>query len=143
MRRLLRFASGGDTVCGRSLDELPCAKGQPQLDPIRRPRQIPPRQLLDLADPVAQRMAMAVQLPRRPLPVAVVLDERLQRAQQLPAVLALRALDRLQEAVAVEAQGVVVLEREQQGEGAEVTVRGDVGGLAVSDRGRLECAAGL
>ena len=100
-------------------------------------------ELLDLADPVAQRVAVAVELAGRALPVAVVLDERLQRAQQLAAVLALGALDRLQEAVAVEAQRVVVLEREQQGEGAEVAVRGDVGGVAVGERGRLERAAGL
>ena len=61
---------------------------------------------------------MAVELPGRPLPVAVVLDVRLERAQELAAVLALGALDRLQEAVAVEPQRVLVLKREQQGERA-------------------------
>ena len=76
---------------------------------------------------------MAVELARRALPVAVVLDVGLERAQELAAVLALGPLDRLQQAVAVEPQRVVVLKREQEGERAEVLVAGDLGGVPVGE----------
>ncbi len=78
-------------------------------------------------NPVAQRVAVAVQRARRLLPVAVVLDERVQRAQQLVAVVALPLLHRPEHAAAVGDQRVVVLQRQQQLEGAEVLVGGDLG----------------
>src|SRR5690348_8603397 len=86
---------------------------------------------------------MAVEVAGRPLPVAVVIDERLERAQQLVTVLALGAVDRLADAVAIGAQGLVGLEREQQGERAEVGVGRDLRGAAVADRRGLERAASL
>src|SRR5690606_3231359 len=61
--------------------------------------------------------------------------------QQLAAVLLVAALDRPQHVVAVEGQRLLVLDREQQGEGAEVAPGGDLGGGAVLERGRLQRAA--
>ena len=90
-----------------------------------RALEVAPRQLLDPPDPVAQRVAVAVELARRALPLPVLLDERLERAHQLVAVLAARVLERAEHAVAVEPQRLVVLEREEELEGAEVAVRGD------------------
>ena len=104
--------------------QLPAAQGQPELDPVARGAQVAAGQLLHLADPVAQRVAVAEQLPRRPLPLAVLLDEGLQRADQLVAVLAAALLERAQHALAVERQRLVVLEGQQQLEGAEVAVGG-------------------
>src|ERR1700733_3273851 len=83
-----------------------------------RAREVAAGQLFDLAHPVAQRMAVAEDLAGGLLPLAVLLDEGLQRAQQLAAVLLVARLDRAEHAVAVEAERVVVLAREQQGEGA-------------------------
>src|SRR5690349_6558009 len=86
---------------------------------------------------------MAVDLPGGALPLAVLLDEGLQRAQQLAAVLLVAGLDRAEHAVAVELQRLVVLDREQQGEGAEVAPGGDLRAAAVVEGGRLEGAARL
>src|SRR4051812_23313243 len=95
-------------------------------------------------------MAVAEQLPRDPLPRAVALDEGLQGAHELAAVGALALLDRGEDGVAEQAQRVVVLEREQELEGAEVAVgREPPGARAVAvavlapDRQRLERAARL
>src|SRR6187551_3846697 len=88
-------------------------------------------------------MPVAVQLACRLLPLAVLLDERLERADQLVPVLAARSVERTEDAVAVEPQRVVVLQREQQLEGPEVAVRRD-GRLPVPRQGRrLERAARL
>src|SRR6202012_5255723 len=106
-------------------------------------REVAPGQLFDLAHPVAQGVTVAVDLARGALPLTVLLDERLQRAQQLPAVLLVALLDRAEHAVAVEAERVVVLNREQQGEGAEVPPGGDLGSGAVGEGGRFERAARL
>src|ERR1051325_5861011 len=84
-------------TCRSSLslpDQLAPAQGQPEVDAIARGVQGPARQLFDAPDPVAQRMAMTVQLARGALPLAVALDERLERAHQLAAVGALPLLDR-------------------------------------------------
>src|SRR5206468_9773632 len=97
-----------------------------ELDPVACAREVAPGQLLDAPDPVAQRMPVAEELARRALPLAVLLDEDLERAQQLIAVLAAAVLERAEHAVAEEAQGAIVLEREEQLEGAEVAVGGDV-----------------
>ena len=86
---------------------------------------------------------MAVDLAGGALPLAVLLDEGFQRAQQLAAVFLVAALDRAEDAVAVEPQRVVVLDREQQGEGAEVAPGRDLGLAAVGERRRLERAAGF
>ena len=67
--------------------------------------------------------------------MAVVLDEHVQRAQQLFAVLALPLLDRPEHPAAVGGQRVVVLQRQQQLEGAEIPVGGDLlAALAVRRR---------
>src|SRR3954464_8176728 len=92
--------------------------------------------------PVAEELACGA------LPLAVLLDEDLERAQQLVAVLAAAVLERAEHAVAEEAQGVVVLEREQELEGAEVAVGGDVTPalpIAVRwcERRGLQCTARL
>ena len=63
-----------------------------------------------LPDPVAQRVAVAVEAPGRPLPLPVLLDERLERAHQLAAVVALAGLDRPEDRVAEQPQRLVVLE---------------------------------
>src|SRR5690606_36549808 len=64
-------------------------------------------------------------------------------AQQLAAVLLVPVLDRAEDAVAVELQRLVVLDREQQREGAEVAPGGDLRRGAVAERGRFEGAARL
>src|SRR5436309_2359104 len=83
----------------------PAAQRQPELDAVARGAQVAAGQLLDLADAVAQRVAVAVQPPRRRLPLAVGLDERLERSHELAAVVAFPALDRRKQRVAVQPQG--------------------------------------
>src|SRR4051812_10409350 len=101
-------------------DDLAPAQGEPELDPVARGSEVAAGELLDLADPVAQRVAVAEQAPRGGLPLAVALDERLERAHQLAAVVALAVLDRAEQRLAEEAQRVAVLQRQQQLEGAEI-----------------------
>src|SRR5436305_2135923 len=108
-----------------SRNQLPPPQRQPELDPVARAAEIAPGQLLDPADPVAQRVPVAVQPPRRPFPLAVLLDERFQRTHQLAAIRALAGLDRTQDRVAEQPQRLVVLQRQQELEGAEVAVRAD------------------
>src|SRR3954449_8813653 len=105
-------------------DELAPAQREPEVDAVARRVEGAPGQLLDAPDPVAQRVAVAVELARRLLPLAVALDERLQRAHQLPAVGALALLRGRQDRVAEQPQRVVVLERQQELERAEVAVGG-------------------
>src|SRR3954447_16518676 len=105
-----------------SVDELAPAQREPEVDAVARRVQGAARELLDAPDPVAQRVPVAVELPGRLLPLAVALDEGLERAHQLAPVGALALLDRRQDRVAEEPQGVVVLEREQQLERAEIAV---------------------
>src|SRR5436190_5675940 len=91
-------------------------------------------------------MPVAEELARRPLPLAVLLDDHLERAQQLVAVLAAAVLERAEHAVAEEAQRLVVLQRQQQLERAEVAIGRDVLAripVRWRERRRLECAAGL
>src|SRR4051794_1849018 len=88
-------------------------------------------------------MPVAVELARRALPLAVLLDERLERADQLVTVLAARVLERAEHAVAVQPQRVVVLERQQELERAEVAIGGHGRRRAVRERGRLERTARL
>src|SRR5688500_17530313 len=98
--------------CRSSLgNQLSGPQREPELDSVAGARQVAARELLHPPDPVAQRMPVAVELARGALPLAVLLDERLERADQLVAVLAAPVLERPEHAVAVEAQGVVVLER--------------------------------
>ena len=129
------------------VDELAAAQGEPEVDPVARRVQRPAGQLLDAPDPVAQRVAVAVELARGPLPLPVALDERLERAHQLAAVGALALLDRGEDGVAEQPQRVVVLEREQELEGAEVAVGREqrrAAPFAVGrERARLERAARL
>src|SRR4051794_23997447 len=82
---------------------------------------------------------MAVQAPRGGLPLAVGLDERLERSHELGAVLAFPALYRGKQGVAVQPQRVGVLEREQQLERAEVA-RGAQPGRAGMARPRVTVA---
>src|SRR5207248_2430726 len=102
------------------LDELAAPQRQPEVDAIARRVQRAAGQLLDAADAIAQRVPVAVQLARGALPLPVALDEGLQRAHQLAAVGPLVVLDRGEDRVAEQAQGVFVLQREQQLEGPEV-----------------------
>src|SRR5215211_1118477 len=108
-----------------SVDELAPAEREPEVDAVARGVQGAPRELLDAADPVAQRVPVAVELARGLLPLPVALDEGLERAHQLAAVGALALLDRGEDRVAEEPQRVVVLEGEQQLEGPEVAVGGE------------------
>src|SRR4051794_30978592 len=75
-----------------STEQLPPPQGKPEVDPIARGVERAAGELLDAPDAVAQRVAVAEQLLGRPLPLAVGLDEDLERAHQLAAV---RALARL------------------------------------------------
>src|SRR5271166_2849551 len=127
----------------RSPRELPAAQRQPELDPVARAGEAAPGELLDAADAVAERVPVAVEGGRRALPMAVLLDEHVERAQQLLSVVALPFLDRPEHGSAVGAERVVVLQREQQLEGSEVLVGGDLGRLAVAQAHRLQRAAGL
>ena len=86
---------------------------------------------------------MAVAVARGALPVAVAVDVGLERAEQLAGVALVGVLDRPEDALAIEAQRLAVLDGEQQREGAEVAVRGDLGRGAVGERGRLQRAARL
>ena len=90
---------------------------------------------------------MAEERLRCALPLPVALYEGFERAHQLAAVGALGLLDRGQDRVAEEPQRVVVLQRQQQLEGAEVAVGGERrGAVAVAvgrQRPRLERAARL
>src|SRR3954451_4786063 len=83
----------------RSSNELASAECEPEVDPVARGVQRPPGQILDPADPVAQRMPVAEELARRALPLPVALDEGLERAHQLAAVGALALLDRREDRV--------------------------------------------
>src|SRR5688572_11223567 len=118
--------SVGTPTFNRSPHKLAGAQGEPQFDSISCPGQIAAGQLLDLANPVAKRVAMAVELPRCPLPVPVVLDERLERAQELAAVFAFVPPDRLQEPFGIKPERLVVLERKQESEGTEISMGSDV-----------------
>src|SRR3954469_17853168 len=110
---------------GGSADDLAPAQGEPELDAVARGAEVAAGELLDLADPVAQRVAVAVEPPGSGLPLAVALDERLERAHQLAAVVALAVLDRAEQRLAEQPQRVGVLEGEQQLERGEVAVRRD------------------
>src|SRR3954452_2254164 len=74
-------------------DQLASAQCQPEVDAIARGVQRPAGQLLHAPDPVAQSVAMTVQLAGRALPLAVALDERLERPHELATVGALALLD--------------------------------------------------
>src|SRR5688572_1399715 len=86
---------------------------------------------------------MAVELLRRALPLAVVLDERLERAHELAAVLPLPRLDRAEQGVAEQTARLVVLQAEQELERAEVVPRAHPAAVRVGHRPRLERAARL
>src|SRR5215213_4135601 len=119
---LIRYSRLGSR--GSRADQLASPQGEPEVDAIARGVQRPAGQLLDAADPVAQGVPVAVELARRALPLAVALDERLEGAHELAAVGALAVLDRREDRVAEQPQRLVVLEREQQLEGAEVVEGG-------------------
>src|SRR4051812_16477301 len=136
----------------RSSNQLAPAEREPEVDPVARRIQRAPGELLDPPDAVAKGMAMAEQLPRGALPLAVALDEGLQGPHELAAVGALPVLDGSEDGVAEQAQGVVVLEREEELEGAQVPVGGEPPGarpvlsvavLPGADPERLERAARL
>src|SRR5215218_4425013 len=133
-------------------DDLAPAQGEPELDAVAGGAEVAAGELLDLADPVAQRVAVAVQAPGGGLPLPVALDEGLERAHELAAVVALAVRDRPEQRLAEQPQRVGVLQREQQLEGAEVAVGRHAGGLAArravavgrrAELARLERAARL
>src|ERR1700742_5164286 len=99
-------------------DQLAPTQGQPEVDAVARRVQRAAGELFYAADPVAQRVTVAEQRARRLLPLPVGLEERLQRAHQLAAVGALGVLDGREDRVAEQPQRVLVLQREQQLEGA-------------------------
>src|SRR5947209_13978905 len=72
-----------------SCDELAPAQRKPELDSVSRTGQVASGELLDPPDPVSQGVAVAIQPPRRPLPLPVLLDEGLERTHQLAPVLPL------------------------------------------------------
>src|SRR5215211_8838087 len=113
--------------CSLRVDQLASPQREPEVDAIARGVQRPPGQLLHAADAVAEGVTMAVELARRPLPLPVALDERLERAHQLAAVGALAVLDGGEDRVAEEPQRVVLLQRQQQLERAEVVICGEIG----------------
>src|SRR5215216_5113444 len=88
------------------VDELAPAQRQPEVDAVARGVQRPAGELLDAADPVAERVPVAVELARGLLPLAVAFDERLERAHQLPPVGALALLDGREDRVAEQPQRV-------------------------------------
>src|SRR5262245_10006338 len=57
---------------------------EPELHPVERAREVAPRELLDLPHPVPERVAVDEELGGGRLPPGVVLQERLQRPDQLP-----------------------------------------------------------
>src|SRR5829696_3279345 len=129
-------------------DQLAATEGEPEVDAIAGGVERAPGELLYPADAIAERVPVAVELARGPLPLPVALDERLERAHQLAAVGALAVLDGGEDRVAEEPQRVVVLERQQQLERAEVAERRQrlLGAVAVGGAGerlRLERAARL
>src|SRR5215210_2220796 len=63
-----------------SCHQLSRAQRQPELDSVARDGEVAPGQLLHPPDPVAQRVPVAVELARSALPLPVLLDERLERA---------------------------------------------------------------
>src|SRR5436190_4495684 len=95
---------------------------------------------------------MAVEAPCGRLPLPVAFDERLERPHELAAVVPFAVLDRAEQRLAEEPQGVGVLKGEQQLEGAEVAVRREAAGTltravpvrrARAKLASLERAAGL
>src|SRR4029079_5434780 len=58
---------------GRGADDLAAAQGEPELDAVAGGSEVAAGELLDLADPVAQRVAVAVEAPCGGLPLAVAL----------------------------------------------------------------------
>src|SRR5581483_3887499 len=55
-----------------SCHQLTSAQRQPELDPVPSRAEVAPGQLLDPPDPVAQRVAVTVKPPSRPLPLPVL-----------------------------------------------------------------------
>src|SRR5260221_498802 len=139
------ISGGTPTIIARSRPhQLPRPQRQPELDPVVGTGKGAPGQRFDLAHPVTQRVAMAVDLAGGALPLTVLLDKGLQRAQQLAAVLIVAGFDRAEDAVAVELQRLVILNREQQGEGTAATPGRHLGLAAVfGERRRLQRAACL
>src|SRR5436309_7733762 len=89
---------------------------------------------------------MAVQAPCCGLPLPVALDERLERAHELAAVVALAGLDRPEQRLAEQPQRVGVLQREEQLERAQVAERRHERDRALpvgAELARLERAARL
>src|SRR5215211_5664414 len=117
------FTRGPRLSSQGSWHQLAATEGQPEVDPVARGVQRAARELLYPPDAVAQRVPVAIKLAGRALPLAVALDERLERAHQLAAVGALALLDRREDRVAEEPQRVVVLQRQEQLERAEVAER--------------------
>src|SRR4051794_13446704 len=103
-------------------DQLAPSQGEPEVDAVARRVQRAAGELLHPADAVTERVAVAVELPRGALPLPVAFDERLERAHQLAAVGSLTLLDGGEDRVAEQPERLVVLQREQQLEGAEVAV---------------------
>jgi amino acid transporter len=79
-------------------------EGQPELHPRVLGRELPAGQLLDPPDPVAQRVPVHAKVGRRPLPVLTVPQQRLKRADQLTAPLAVVPFQRTEHRIGVHAK---------------------------------------
>ncbi len=126
--------------------QIAAPQREPEVDPVAGILEAATGKRLDAADAVPQRVPVAIEPSRRPLPLAVLLDERLQRADQLAAVTTLARGDRAEDRVAKQAQRLLVLQRQQQLKGAQVLIRRDaqaVQGRPGAQRQRLERASSL
>ena len=74
---------------------------------------------------------MAVQPPGGPLPLTVLFNERFKRSHQFTSVVSFAGLYRAEDRVTEQPQRLVVLQRQQQLEGAEVLVGRHAGGAAL------------
>src|ERR671915_364527 len=85
----VRSGQSPERLCllGRRREELAGPDGQPELHPIEARPEVAAGELLDLAHPVAERVAVDEQLGRRRLPPRVVLQEGPERWDQVAALL--------------------------------------------------------
>src|SRR5207248_11631999 len=103
-----------------SRDQLLRPQREPELDAVVCAAQVPARELLDPLDPVAQRVPVAVAVACGALPVPVAIDVGLERAEEFTGIALIGVLDRAEDALAVEAECLRILDGEQQRESAEI-----------------------
>src|SRR6201999_3601211 len=99
--------------------------------------------LLHTPDPIAQRVPVAVEPLGGPLPLAVLLYERFQRSHQFTSIVSFSGLDGPEDRVTEQPQGLVVLQRQQQLERAQLLVGGDLGPARSGARGGPVCVVAV